>query len=115
IQTMTKELAEDLGLSSPMGALISDVTDGPAKDAGIRRGDVIVEFNGKPVKNSAELVSMVTATAPGTTVPVKIVRARKTMTLNVKIEELNIEDEQASAQASAPRPNAPTEQPKDTG
>jgi serine protease Do len=114
-QTMTKELAEDLGLNSSMGALITDVTDGPAKDAGIRRGDVVVEFNGKPVKNSAELVSMVTGTVPGTTVPVKIVRARKPMTLNVKIEQLNIEDEQASVQATGARPNAPTEQPKDTG
>ena len=55
----------------------------------------IVEFNGKPCKNSSELVSMVTATAPGTTVPVKIMRAKKPMTLNVKVEELNIEAEQA--------------------
>ena len=113
--TMTKEDAEDRGLPNVGGAVITDVTEGPAKAAGIRADDVIVEFNGKPVKNSAELVSMVTGTAPGTTVPVKIVRARKTLTLNVKIEELNIEDEQGSTVAGQPSPVRPAEQPKDTG
>jgi len=60
-------------------------------------------------------VSMVTATSPGTTVPVKVVRAKKTLTLNVKIEELDLQSEQASVQATGPRPNAPSEEPKDTG
>ncbi len=116
MQPMTKELAEDLGLPGVTGALVSVVGDGPAKTAGIRVGDVILEFNGKPVKDSNDLVSMVTATAPGTAVPVKIVRARKTTTLNVTVEELNIAAEQAQAQPQAPaRPNAPAEAPKDTG
>jgi len=114
-ETMTRELAEDLGLNGTNGALIKDVTEGPAQAAGIRRGDVIVEFNGKPVKDSGELVSMVTSTAPGTTVPVKIIRAKKSMTLNVKVAELNLQDEQASVQPTTGRPNGPTEQPKDTG
>ena len=75
---MTKGDAEDLGLSSVTGAIVSDVVEGPAKAAGIRVDDVIVEFNGKPVKNSDELVAMVVRTAPGTTVPVKVIRGKKT-------------------------------------
>jgi serine protease Do len=110
---MTREDAQDLGLSGVTGAHITDVGEGPAKDAGIRVDDVVVEFNGKPVKNSSELVGMVTGTTPGTTVPVKIVRAKKTITVNVKVEELNVAAEQA--QQVPVRPGAPPEEPKETG
>jgi serine protease Do len=111
---MTKEDAEDLGLSSVTGAHITDVGEGPAKTAGIRPDDVILEFNGKTVRSSDELVAMVTSTAPGTTVPVKIMRARKTITLNITIEELDALAEQAE-QARQARPNAPQPEPTATG
>jgi serine protease Do len=111
---MTKDIAQDLGLTGTNGALVSVIPDGPAKTAGIQVGDVIVEFNGKPVKDSSDLVGMVTATTPGTTVPVKIVRARKTMTVNVKVEELDLASEQAQA-AQQPRPGAQPDEPKETG
>jgi len=110
---MTKEVAQDLGLTGTNGALVSVIPDGPAKTAGMQVGDVIVEFNGKPVKDSSELVAMVTATTPGTTVPVKILRARKPMTLNVKVEELDLASEQA--QAAPARPGAQPDAPKETG
>jgi len=111
---MTREDAEDLGLPGVGGAEITDVTDGgPAKLAGVRAGDVVIEFNGKPVHNSDGLVAMVVATTPGTTVPIKIIRNKKTQTLNVKVEELDVQAEQ---NLSAPvRPDAPDEQPKETG
>ena len=86
---LSKTDAEDMGLSNVSGALIKEVTEGPAKNAGIRVGDVVLEFNGKPVKNSAELIALVTRTTPGTTVPVKIVRGRKTQTLNITVAELD--------------------------
>jgi serine protease Do len=111
---MTKEDAEDLGLPGVLGAEITDVTDGgPAKLAGIRAGDVVIEFNGKPVRNSGELVAMVTATTPGTTVPAKVIRNKKTQTLNIKVEELDVQAEQN--QAAPVRPDEPTEKPQDTG
>ena len=109
---MTKEDAEDFGLSGIGGAVVSDVVEGPAKKAGVRVDDVITEFNGKPVKNSDELVSMVTGTAPGTTVPVKVIRGKKPVTLNVTIEELDLEAEQAQVAQAAPDAQP---EPKDTG
>ena len=64
------------------------VPPGPAATAGIEPGDVIVEFNGKPVNRSEELPQIVAATAPGTTVPVKVIREGKERTFNVRVEEL---------------------------
>ena len=110
---MSKADAEDIGLSAVTGAVISEVTEGPAKAAGLRRGDVVLEFNGKPVKNSAELVAMVTRTAPGTTVPVKILRARKAQTLNLTVAEL---DPMAERQLTGePERQQEPEEAKETG
>ena len=111
---LTRADAEDLGVPAGVGALISEVNEGPARKAGIRRGDVVVEFNGKPVKNSSELVGMVTRTAPGTTVPVKIIRSRKLQTINVTIDELDIDTERSVPDASQPDSGEPVEAPKET-
>jgi serine protease Do len=96
---LTRDDLRDLGLPASGGSVIRSVTaDGPAEKGGLRAGDVIVEYNGKTVTSNAELTGMVTRTAPGTRVPVKIVRDRKTMTLNVTIEELNLAEEQGQGQ-----------------
>ncbi len=102
---MTKEYASSLGLPNTNGAEVQQVEpNGPAADAGMRTGDVIVEFNGKPVTNNRDLVSMVTRTAPGTTVPVRVIRDRKTVSLNVTIEELNLDQERSqSSRGQGPR------------
>ena len=69
------EAFEDLGLTTRSGAFVSAVTPGgPAAKAGLKALDVIVEFNGKAVKNRDQLVELVTRTSPGTTVPVKVLR-----------------------------------------
>jgi serine protease Do len=112
---LSKEYADDLGLPSTAGAEITTVdSTGPAHDAGIHVGDVIVEFNGKPVKNSSDLVSMVTHTAPGTSVPVRVIRDKKPMSLNVKVEELDLSQEQAPRTSDARGNNSAPQQPKDT-
>jgi serine protease Do len=94
VQAITPEVAEALNLKDRKGALVATVpAGGPAANAGIQPGDVIVEFNGKAVTRSDDLVQQVVATAPGTTVPVKIVRDGKDRTLNIRVEELNLEAE----------------------
>ena len=95
IGTVPREGFEEFGLKSRTGALVSSVASGGAAEkGGIEPGDVITEYNGRPVPNTTELVKMVTATKPGTSVPVKVMRDRKERTLTVVIEELDLEAEQ---------------------
>jgi len=94
----------EFGLKDRNGAVVMSVTPGgAASKAGLEPGDVIVSFNGKPVKRSDDLQSAVTATRPGTTVPVRIVRDKAERTLNVTVEELDLESETQNARA--PRDN----------
>ncbi|MCM3881311.1 MAG: Do family serine endopeptidase [Vicinamibacterales bacterium] len=94
VRAIQPEEVEALNLKERKGALVSSVpAGGPAALAGIKPGDVIVEFNGKPVVKSDDLVQQVVRTAPGTTVPVKVQRDGKDHTLNVKVEELDLESE----------------------
>jgi serine protease Do len=79
---------------------------GPAARAGIKPGDVIIEFNGRPVADNVQLVSMVMATKPGTTVPVTIIRNKQRQTLNVTIDELDLEFEAGEESARATPPDA---------
>jgi serine protease Do len=110
---MTDAYARDLGLPGPSGAEITLVNQGgPAERAGLKVGDVVVEFNGRPVTNDDGLVGMVVATRPGTTVPLKVVRDRKTISLNVTVDELNLEAEAAPARRQQAGPARP--EPVDT-
>ena len=94
VTPVTKEAAAALGLDAARGAIVSTVQrDGPGGAAGLRPGDVIVEYNGTPVKNAEHLVEMVVGTKPGTRVPVKVMREGSPVTLNVLVEELSLEDE----------------------
>jgi serine protease Do len=89
--------AEALGLKSRQGALVSAVSPGgPSAKAGLEPGDVIIQFNGKPVKDRDALVAMVVATTPNTTVPVEVIRDKETKTLNVRVGELDLDAEQAA-------------------
>ena len=91
---LNERAAKSLGLPGTSGAVISSVNEGgPADKAGLRPGDVITEYNGKPVKDSDDLVRMVVNTKPGTTVPLKVFRSKQARSLNVTVEELNIDEE----------------------
>ena len=84
----------EFGLKDRRGAVVGTVARGkPAAKAGIEPGDVILEFNGKPVKNRDELVATVVATRPGTTVPVKILRDKQEKTVSLTVDELDLENE----------------------
>jgi len=88
VQKVTPEIASSFGLKENEGALVSDLApDGPAEKAGIKRGDVVVEFNGKKVKDVSDLTKLAAETAPGSDVDVKIVEDGKTKTIKVKLEE----------------------------
>ncbi len=77
-----------LGLKELQGAVIDRVLpDSPAEKAGLKSQDVIVQFNGVPIRNIAHLQSLVGRTPPGTTVPLKIIRDGKEMTVHVQIGE----------------------------
>lgn len=89
IQPVTEELAREFKLQSTNGALVGDVLPrSPAEKAGLKAGDVIVEFNGKKVKDGRHLRLMVAQTAPGTDVSLKVVREGKQESFNLKLEEL---------------------------
>jgi serine protease Do len=91
ITVVPREGYEDFGLKSRLGAVVSTVSPGgAAAKAGLEPGDVVTEFNGRPVKDRDDLVNMVVATKPGTTVPVKIVRNKQDKTLSVTVEELDL-------------------------
>ena len=107
---IARDALDELGLKERSGALVSTVSEGSAAEkAGLEPGDVIVSFNGKPVKNSNELVQMVTATKPGSTVPVRILRDRQERTVNITVDELDLEAEAGRSTRGDGRPSAEPE------
>lgn len=98
IQSVTDEIAESLGLSKAVGALVAKVEpDSPAAAAGIKAGDVVLEFDGRDVTEMRRLPVMVAETEIGTPTKVVVWRNGKKQTLRVTIGELEEEEEQARA------------------
>lgn len=85
IQDVTDDVAEAIGLAKASGALITDVPDGPAKEAGLLSGDVILTFDGVDVKDTRALVKQVGNTAVGKAVRVTIYRDGATKTVLVTL------------------------------
>jgi serine protease Do len=95
IQRLTPELAEQFSLEDTKGVLVGDVSDGgPAETAGIQRGDVIVEYDGKKIDDVTTLRNVVAETPPGKEVPMKLVREGKKQNVNVIISEMPSDLEQ---------------------
>jgi serine protease Do len=109
IQTVSPELAEGLRLPEAKGALVSSVSaDGPADKAGIRQGDVILEFDGREVADMRALPRLVADTQFGRKVPVSIWRQGAKTTVTVELGELN---EEAETAAQVTQPGAESEAP----
>ncbi|OFV93951.1 MAG: hypothetical protein A3G76_00835 [Acidobacteria bacterium RIFCSPLOWO2_12_FULL_65_11] len=95
IQTVPREGFEDLGLKTRTGAIVSAVAPGgAASKAGLEPGDVVIEYNGRPVTGTDDLQNSVMATRPTSTVPIKILRNKQERTLNVTVDELDLDAEQ---------------------
>src|SRR3954454_23682704 len=105
IQGVTPEIAESLQLPEPKGALVTTVTpDGPAQQAGIRQGDVILRFNGQDVDAMRQLPRLVADTPIGQKAEVVIQRGGETRTLSVSVGDMD----QAQQAAAAAVTEAPT-------
>ncbi len=89
IQEVTSDLADEFGVKDLKGALVSGVMKGsPAEKAGIKQGDVILQFNGKTVEDTGHLRNMVSQTPIGTSVKVRVLRQKKDIESEVVIAEL---------------------------
>jgi serine protease Do len=98
IQGLTPELAQSYGLDDTQGVLVADVVKGgPGALAGLRDGDVILEFDGKKLHRSSDLPLYASMTGVGRTVPVVIWRDRGNKTLSVKLEAFPDEENVAAA------------------
>jgi len=88
-QDVTPALAKEFQLPEAGGVLLGDVVpDGPAEKAGLKNGDVILEFGGKKVKDARHFRLEVAQTPPGESVTVKFLRDGKTQTVEVKLKEV---------------------------
>lgn len=97
IQKVTPEIAESLGLDRARGALVANISkDGPAEKAGVKVGDVIIEFDGKEIKDSGDLPIIVARTPVERKVRMKVLRDKKEQQLSVTVGELKDEEVVAS-------------------
>ncbi|MBY6088839.1 DegQ family serine endoprotease [Maritimibacter alkaliphilus] len=109
IQDVTDELAQAMDLPEARGAMVTDVPDGPAAEAGMKQGDVILSFDGKDVDDTRGLVRQVGNTAVGKAVRVTVFRDGKNETLRVTLGRR----EQAEAAIPAAQPKAEGEEPSE--
>jgi serine protease Do len=102
VQPVTRDIADSLGLKEAHGAIVSEPqADGPAATAGIMSGDVITAVNGDAVRDSRDLARRISATSPGTTVKLDIVRNGVQKTLDVTLAKLPAEHRQAKTEPGA--------------
>ena len=94
IQEVTQEIADVEKLDEPRGALVASVAENsPSAKAGIKAGDIILEFNGVKITKMKELPAIVAKTKVGLTVKVKVWRNKKELTKNVLLGRLETSDD----------------------
>jgi serine protease Do len=98
VQTVTPDLAKSFGLEQKEGALVADIDlKGPAAKAGIKKGDIIIAFNGTPIREMDQLPLLVAQTPVGSKGELAIIRDGKKISKTVEIGEL--QDEEGAAPA----------------
>ncbi|WP_347138920.1 Do family serine endopeptidase [Paracoccus sp. SSK6] len=108
IQDVTPDMAEALGLAAESGAMVTDVPEGPAKEAGMRAGDVITSFAGSEVKDTRSLVRRVAEAPSGEPVDVVVQRSEGPVTLSVTLGRR--ETAEGTGDSPAPQGNAAPEE-----
>jgi serine protease Do len=106
VQEVTRDLAKSFGLERPEGALVAQVVPGgPGEQAGLRVGDVILQYEGQDLPKSNALPPMVGATDPGTTVTLKVLRDGRAVEIRVVVGTLQ-PDQAAGGTAEAEPPRS---------
>ena len=89
VQEIDRGIADSFGLPNTVGALVANVEkDGPASQAGLQAGDVILKFNGRAINRSGDLPMAVGEAAPGSTASIEVWRKGKIERLNARLTEL---------------------------
>ena len=110
IQDVTRDIADGAGLERARGAIVREpASDGPAGDAGVRSGDIILQVDGEQIDDALDLSRTIAGKAPGSTVELNIWRGGEEMTLSVQLETLTAEVAPAPEEATPtpPEPVAP--------
>ena len=108
IQNVDEDLATNLQLPGPKGALVSDVQkDTPAAAAGVKQGDVILSFAGKPIDQVRQLSRAVAAVEPGSKAEMVVWRDGKELKLQAEIAQMPSQDQVAAAEQAAPGADQP--------
>jgi serine protease Do len=101
VQEVTPAIAKSFGASGLSGALVGDVSpDGPALKAGLEKGDIILDVNGKPVADNNSLRNNISMMEPGAIVKVHVLRNGSERDLTVKLAEYPAKEEQAKLEKS---------------
>ncbi len=102
IQELTPEIAQKFGMKNAEGVLITDITrGGPAHNAGLMRGDVILEFNDKVIKDASLLRNMVAQSEINKPIKLKIFRQGQEMTITLAVKELSSDEVQMIPSSSS--------------
>lgn len=114
IQEVSEDIRDSLGLTSTSGALVIDVTRGGPSDNVIVTGDIILEFDSKPIARMRDLPRVVAETAVGKAVPVKVLRDGKQIELDITLGRLEVGEQLMANRGRAPVEATPAPATPDT-
>jgi serine protease Do len=112
VQDVTPELAQAMKLGQTHGALVGDVDKkGPAAQAGLQPGDVIIEANNKPIDNQRELRLLIGDMAPGSQINLKVLHGNQTRNVAMTLGEMPVKQTASTESNSRQKPEAPSPNP----